>query len=127
MNKQELYANAMNCIIDDVAESVNQKMIEWLEKNPYWEIDDEDKNGNRIFHCPRTSSEDAREAVCEEMVESAYEMGCRDIVEFILHEAVGYDMSNDNKFKILLKKQLDGKIQIASAKEFFDSLTGTKQ
>ena len=126
MNKQELYAAVMSSIIDDMRKSIEQQAQKWLEENPYWEIDGD--NG-RPAHCPRTTYQDALDAVCDDMLASADDCHCRDVSEFILQEAVGYEMSRNNKFKLLQDAPKAGKlpITIATAKAFFDSLTETKQ
>lgn len=126
MNKQELYAAVMSSIIDDMRKSIEQQAQKWLEENPYWEIDGD--NG-RPAHCPRTTYQDALDAVCDDMLASADDCHCRDVSEFILQEAVGYEMSRNNKFKLLQDAPKAGKlpITIATAKDFFDSLTETKQ
>lgn len=126
MNKQEIYAAVMSSIIDDMRKSIEQQSQKWLEENPYWEIDGD--NG-RPAHCPRTTYQDALDAVCDDMLASADDCHCRDVSEFILQEAVGYEMSKNNKFKLLQDAPKAGKlpITIATAKAFFDSLTETKQ
>ena len=126
MNKQEIYAAVMSSIIDDMRKSIEQQAQKWLEENPYWEIDGD--NG-RPAHCPRTTYQDALDAVCDDMLASADDCHCRDVSEFILQEAVGYEMSKNNKFKLLQDAPKAGKlpITIATAKAFFDSLTETKQ
>ena len=126
MNKQELYAAVMSSIIDDMRKSIEQQAQKWLEENPYWEIDGD--NG-RPAHCPRTTYQDALDAVCDDMLASADDCHCRDVSEFILQEAVGYEMSRNNKFKLLQDAPKAGKlpITIATAKDFFESLTETKQ
>lgn len=126
MNKQELYAAVMSSIIDDMRKSIEQQSQKWLEENPYWEIDGD--NG-RPAHCPRTTYQDALDAVCDDMLASTDDCHCRDVSEFILQEAVGYEMSKNNKFKLLQDAPKAGKlpITIATAKAFFDSLTETKQ
>lgn len=126
MNKQELYAAVMSSIIDDMRKSIEQQAQKWLEENPYWEIDGD--NG-RPAHCPRTTYQDALDAVCDDMLALADDCHCRDVSEFILQEAVGYEMSRNNKFKLLQDAPKAGKlpITIATAKAFFDSLTETKQ
>ena len=126
MNKLELYAAVMSSIIDDMRKSIEQQSQKWLEENPYWEIDGD--NG-RPAHCPRTTYQDALDAVCDDMLASADDCHCRDVSEFILQEAVGYEMSRNNKFKLLQDAPKAGKlpITIATAKDFFESLTETKQ
>ena len=126
MNKQEIYAAVMSSIIDDMRKSIEQQSQKWLEENPYWEIDGD--NG-RPAHCPRTTYQDALDAVCDDMLASADDCHCRDVSEFILQEAVGYEMSKNNKFKLLQDAPKTGKlpITIATAKAFFDSLSETKQ
>ena len=126
MNKQEIYAAVMSSIIDDMRKSIEQQSQKWLEENPYWEIDGD--NG-RPAHCPQTTYQDALDAVCDDMLASADDCHCRDVSEFILQEAVGYEMSKNNKFKLLQDAPKAGKlpITIATAKAFFDSLTETKQ
>ena len=126
MNKQEIYAAVMSSIIDDMRKSIEQQAQKWLEENPYWEIDGD--NG-RPAHCPRTTYQDALDAVCDDMLASADDCHCRDVSEFILQEAVGYEMSRNNKFKLLQDAPKAGNlpITIATAKDFFESLTETKQ
>ena len=126
MNKQEIYAAVMSSIIDDMRKSIEQQSQKWLEENPYWEIDGD--NGHPA-HCPQTTYQGALDAVCDDMLASADDCHCRDVSEFILQEAVGYEMSKNNKFKLLQDAPKAGKlpITIATAKAFFDSLTETKQ
>ena len=131
MNKQEIYAKVMSYIIADTVQMVEEQITKWLEENPYHEFDDLELDGKKTFRCPPTTRDDAREAVCEDMLISADECHCRDIAEFLLHEAVSYPLSKTNKFYSIVKdyEQQTPKLPItlASAKDFFDSLTEIKQ
>lgn len=101
-DKKERYAKVMQHFINEVENAIEDKIPEWLNDNPYWEIDDEDENGHRIFRCPPTRSKDAREALSEEFVSSGEDVehkSCVYFFEFIINELYGFPMSKKNPYR----------------------------
>lgn len=99
---QERYAKAMQRFIKEVEEKIEGKVEDWLNENPYWEFDDEDEHGHRVFRCPPTRSNDAREALSEDFIVSGEEVenkNCTDFFEFVIHEIYGFPMGNRNPYR----------------------------
>lgn len=98
---QERYAKAMKLFIEAVEKNIEDKVQDWLNDNPYWEFDDEDERGHRIFRCPPTRSSDAREALSEDFVMSGCNVehtDCTSFFEFIINEIYGFPMDKRNPF-----------------------------
>ncbi len=101
-DKKELYAKAMQRFIKEVEKQIEDKIPDWLNSNPYWEFDDEDENGHRIFRCPPTRSSDAREALSEEFVSSGEDVehnSCVYFFEFVINEIYGFPMTKSNPYR----------------------------
>lgn len=99
---QERYAKAMQRFINEVEEKIEGKVEDWLNENPYWEFDDEDEHGHRVFRCPPTRSSDAREALSEDFIVSGEEVehkNCTDFFEFVINEIYGFPMGNRNPYR----------------------------
>ena len=99
---QERYAKAMQRFIKEVEEKIEGKVEDWLNENPYWEFDDEDEHGHRVFRCPPTRSSDAREALSEDFIVSGEEVehkNCTDCFEFVINEIYGFPMGNRNPYR----------------------------
>lgn len=97
---QERYAKAMQRFINEVEEKIEGKVEDWLNENPYWEFDDEDEHGHRVFRCPPTRSSDAREALSEDFIVSGEEVehkNCTDFFEFVINEIYGFPMGSLTK------------------------------
>ena len=99
---QERYAKAMQRFISEVEEKIENKVEDWLSDNPYWEFDDVDEHGHRVFRCPPTRSSDAREALSEDFIVSGEEVehkDCTDFFEFVINEIYGFPMGNRNPYR----------------------------
>lgn len=99
---QERYAKAMQRFISEVEEKIENKVEDWLSDNPYWEFDDVDEHGHRVFRCPPTRSSDAREALSEDFIISGEEVehkDCTDFFEFVINEIYGFPMGNRNPYR----------------------------
>lgn len=99
---QERYAKAMQRFISEVEEKIENKVEDWLSDNPYWEFDDVDEHGHRVFRCPPTRSNDAREALSEDFIVSGEEVehkDCTDFFEFVINEIYGFPMGNRNPYR----------------------------
>lgn len=99
---QERYAKAMQRFIEEVENKIEDKIPDWLNENPYWEFDDEDEHGRRIFRCPPTRSNDARRALSEEFISSGEEVehhSCANFFEFVIGEIYDLPMSNRNPYR----------------------------
>lgn len=90
------YANAFRIFCRQVEKYIEDEIPDWLNENPYWEIDGDD---GRPAHCPRTTSADAREALCETILNQADDMGFYDFFEFVLHETFNIAMRKENIFR----------------------------
>lgn len=95
----EQKAKAFDLFCQQVEKSIEDEIPNWLDENPYWEIDDEDCNDNRIFRCPRTTTADAREGVTETILNQADDMGFYDFFEFVIYCIYGEPMRKENKFR----------------------------
>ncbi len=95
------YANAFRIFCRQVEKYIEDEIPDWLNENPYWEIDGDD---GRPAYCPRTTSADAREALCDTILNQADDMGFYDFFEFVLHETVGYSMDRKNKYREIYNK-----------------------
>lgn len=99
---QERYAKAMQRFINEVEETIEGKVENWLNENPYWEFDDEDEHGHRVFRCPPTRSSDAREALSEDFVMSGQDvehLDCSNFFEFVINEIYGFPIGNRNPYR----------------------------
>ena len=90
------YANAFRIFCRQVEKYIEDEIPDWLNENPYWEIDGDD---GRPAYCPRTTSADAREALCETILNQADDMGFYDFFEFVLHETFNIAMRKENIFR----------------------------
>lgn len=126
---QERYAKAMQRFINEVEEKIEGKVEDWLNDNPYWEFDDEDEHGHRVFRCPPTRSSDAREALSEDFIVSGEEVehkNCTDFFEFVINEIYGFPMGNRNPYREQ-PKTIEPEIKEAFVDHCRQSLTPTEQ
>lgn len=103
------FAAAIRLLQKQIDEQVTRRMERWTEENPYWEIDGE--NG-RPEHCPFTTDADARNAVCEELLAEADELGYYDFFELILHDLYGMSMRKDNKYRACYQQKQSQDISV---------------
>ena len=95
----EQKAKAFDLFLKQVEENIENEIPNWLDENPYWEIDDEDCNGDRTFRCPRTTEADAREALIESFTSQGDDLGYGDFFEYVIYCIYGEPMSKTNKFR----------------------------
>lgn len=117
---QERYAKAMQRFINEVEEKIEGKVEDWLNDNPYWEFDDEDEHGHRVFLCPPTRSSDAREALSEEFIASGEDVehkNCADFFGFVINEIYGFPMNLNNPYREQPIEQPKPAVQSLTAEE----------
>lgn len=105
----DIFTQAFQMFCKQVENSIEEEIPNWLDENPYWEIDDEDCNGNRTFRYPPTNRSDARSALCESFIEQGEDMGFGDFFEFVLYHIYGEAMSKNNVFRQLIQKLEENK------------------
>ena len=105
----DIFTQAFQMFCKQVENSIEEEIPNWLDENPYWEIDDEDCNGNRTFRYPPTNRSDARSALCESFIEQGEDMGFGDFFEFVLYHIYGEAMSKNNVFRQLIQKPEENK------------------
>lgn len=98
----EQKAKAFDMFCNQVEQYIEDEIPSWMNENPYWEIDDEDCNGNRTFRCPPTTESDAREDLFASFVANGEDLTFGDFFEFVLFAQYGEAMSKDNKFRSIL-------------------------
>lgn len=87
---------ALEKFIEQVRNNIEEEIPNWLNENPYWEIDGDDGLPER---CPRTTAADAREDLCDRFIREGEDLGYFDFFEFVISEAFNVAMSKDNKFR----------------------------
>lgn len=102
-NEQKI--KAFDLFLKQVEKKIEDEVPDWLNENPYFEVDDEDYNGNRTFRHPPTNTSDARSALCESFVDQGSDIGFGDFFEFIVYALYGETMSKDNPYRELSKSQ----------------------
>ena len=95
----EQKSRAFDMLCNQVRKSIEGEIPNWLNENPCFEVDDEDQNGNRSFHYPKTTENDARSALCESLLNQADDMGFYDFFEFVLHEVYGEPIRPQNAYR----------------------------
>ena len=98
MNEQQKAA-AFDRLCSEIEKKIEDKIPDWRSDNPCFEVDDEDCSGNRTFHYPPTTNEDAREALMEEVLNQADDMGLYDFFEIIFHEIYGEPIRPENSYR----------------------------
>lgn len=96
---QERYAAAMKRFIDQVETAIEDKISDWKDKNPYWEIDGDD---GHPAHCPATTNQDARESLTEDFISSGQNVenvDCFFLFEFVVNEIYGFGLHKDNPYR----------------------------
>ena len=120
------YANAFRIFCRQVEKYIEDEIPDWLNENPYWEIDGDD---GRPAHCPRTTSADAREALCETILNQADDMGFYDFFEFVLHETFNIAMRKENIFRdqhVKLNAETEATLSLVKMqKNILDSMFAT--
>lgn len=120
------YANAFRIFCRQVEKYIENEIPDWLNENPYWEIDGDD---GRPAHCPRTTSADAREALCETILNQADDMGFYDFFEFVLHETFNIAMRKENIFRdqhVKLNAETEATLSLVKMqKNILDSMFAT--
>lgn len=92
----EQKAKAFDLFLKQVEDNIEKEIPNWLEENPYWEIDGDD---GRPAYCPRTTEADAREALIESFTNQGEELGYSDFFEYVVYCIYGEPMSKTNKFR----------------------------
>ena len=120
------YANAFRIFCRQVEKYIEDEIPDWLNENPYWEIDGDD---GRPAYCPRTTSADAREALCETILNQADDMGFYDFFEFVLHETFNIAMRKENIFRtqhVKLNAETEATLSLVKMqKNILDSMFAT--
>lgn len=96
--QKERYAAAMKILLDNIEEHIEDKISDWLNENPYWEIDGDDGLPER---CPRTTKADARESLTEDFISSGDDISpCMfNFFQFCIGEIYGYAMDKNNPYR----------------------------
>lgn len=87
---------ALEKFIEQVQNNIEEKIPDWLNENPYWEIDGDDGLPER---CPRTTSADAREELCDNFIAEGDNLGYGDFFEFVVSEAFDVSMNRKNIYR----------------------------
>lgn len=95
---------AFDLFLKQAEQNIEDKIPDWLNENPYWDIDDEDANGNKKHRCPPTNTSDARTALCEIFISSGEDLGYGDFFEFIVYAIFGDQMSKNNTYRETAKE-----------------------
>ena len=98
MNEKQK-AKAFDIMCEELSKKIEEKIPDWLLDNPFWEIDDED-----CRHYPKTTSTDAREALCDQILEQADNMGLYDFFELVLCYACHNSISAKNSYLEKIKE-----------------------
>lgn len=96
-------AKAFDLLLRQVEQNIEDKIPDWLNENPYWDIDDEDTNGNKTHRCPPTNTADATGSLCESFVSSGEDLGYGDFFEFVVYAIFGEPMSKSNAYREIEK------------------------
>ncbi len=99
MLSNEQKAKAFDLLLKQVEQSIEDEIPNWLNENPYWDIDDEDCFGNKTHRCPPTNTTDAREALCESFVSQGEDAGLGDFFEYVIYCIYGEPMSKNNVYR----------------------------
>lgn len=96
--QKERYAAAMKILLDNIEEHIEDKISDWLNENPYWEIDGDDGLPER---CPRTTKADARESLTEDFISFGENISpCMfNFFQFCIGEIYGYAMDKNNPYR----------------------------
>lgn len=94
--RQLRLGRALEKFIREVHDNIEEEIPNWLNENPYWEIDGDDGRPER---CPRTTAADAREDLCDSFVREGDDLGYSDFFEFVISEAFGVAMSKKNSYR----------------------------
>lgn len=98
----EQKAKAFDMFCDQVERYIEDEIPNWLNGNPYWEIDGDD---GRPAHCPPTTESDARQDLFESFVANGEDLSFGDFFEFVLYAQYGEAMSKNNKFREVISKK----------------------
>lgn len=106
INTQKRYAEAMKIFIDSVQNSIEDKIDDWKNENPYWEIDGDD---GLPEHCPATNNNDARVALSDDFVssgENVENVDCVDFFEFVINEIYGFGIKSKSPYRTNLENKV---------------------
>ena len=96
---QKRYAEAMQQFINHVETAIEDKISDWKNENPYWEIGGDD---DRPAHCPATTNQDARESLTEDFISSGQDVenvDCFFLFEFVVNEIYGFGLHKNNPYR----------------------------
>lgn len=99
MNEKQK-AKVFDLLCEQLNEMIDKKIPDWLLENPYWEIDDEN-----CRHYPRTTTSDATEAICDDILQDGDNMGLYDFFEIVLNEVCSYPIGKENKYLEKIKEK----------------------
>ena len=102
MNEKQK-AKVFDLLCEQISQRVEEKISDWLHENPFWEIDDEDTR-----HYPSTTRDDAIDAICEDILEKADNIGLYDFFEVVLSESCSYPIGKGNKYIEKIKEEQNG-------------------
>lgn len=94
--RQLRLGRALEKFIGQVQNNIEEEIPNWLNENPYWEIDGDNGLPER---CPRTTAADAREDLCDSFIREGEDLGYSDFFEFVIYEAFGVAMSKKNSYR----------------------------
>lgn len=94
--RQARLCAAMEMLLQEVGDRIEEKIPDWLDKNPYWEIDGDDGRPER---CPRTTRADAREDLYDEFISSGDDIGLYNFFDFVASELTDKPMKKNNPYR----------------------------
>lgn len=93
--KKEIYARAMEILLSEIQERIEDKATEMHNSGEYWEFDGDD---GRPEHCPRMTYDECVESVCDDMQYQSDDYGMYNFMEFAIGEIYGEPMSKTNNY-----------------------------
>jgi len=102
--QKERYAAAMEILLNKIEDHIEGKIPDWLNENPYWEIDGDNGLPER---CPRTTAADARESLTDDFIVQGdnIEPYMFDFFQFCIGEIYNVAMDKDNPYRAAYAKK----------------------
>lgn len=95
MNEKQK-AKAFDLLCEQLNEMIDKRIPDWLSDNPYWDCGD--------GHYPATTTSDAIDGICDEILKGAEDLGLYDFFELALNEVCNTSIGKNNSYVEKIKE-----------------------